>query len=473
MTVQNKKNTSPSLGFSLLVIALIASVLTVGIVSGISVIPLLTLNIVIVVIVSMLAGHTYAELEEGLMQGIHHAIGSVTILLFVGVLIAGWMLCGTVPMLIYYGLGLVNTRLLLPLTFVLCTILSLCTGSSWGTAGTVGIACVSIGSSMNIPVAVVAGAAISGSILGDKLSPISDSTILAASASDTGLFQHVRSMAYTTIPSMIITLILFFFIGSAYANNAMDPSVIAMVRETLAAEYHFNLILLLPMVLIVLFSVLKVPALPSILVSGLSGLALAVVVQGVPVTVAISAMLSGSTANTGVEIVDTMLNKGGITAMLSTVCTAILALGLGGILSKVGYLHTLVEAIVGRVKTERGTVALTLLCGAATLCLVANFYVSVVLAADMFGEAYDKRGIHRSVLSRTLEEANTIMLPLVPWNTSAVYYMGLFGFETLAFAPYLIFAYVNIIFSLICVTLSLFIFKSKKENPAETDWKWR
>lgn len=163
----------PSLWLSVAVIVMIASVLTSGITVGIATIPLLTINIVLVVVVSLLAGYSYSDLEHGMMDGVRRSIDCVMILLFVGVLIASWILCGTVPMLIYYGLGIVSPRLLLPLTFLLCSVLSLCTGSSWGTAGTVGIACVSIGASVGVPVAAVAGAAISGSILGDKLSPLS------------------------------------------------------------------------------------------------------------------------------------------------------------------------------------------------------------------------------------------------------------------------------------------------------------
>ncbi|WP_368181968.1 Na+/H+ antiporter NhaC [Anaerotruncus rubiinfantis] len=462
----------PSLWLSAGIIVMIGTVLTTGITAGIATIPLLTLNIVLVAVVSLLSGYPYRELEQGMMEGVRRSIDCVMILIFVGVLIAGWILCGTVPMLIYYGLSVVSPKLLLPLAFLLCSLLSLCTGSSWGTAGTVGIACVSIGASIGIPVAVVAGAAISGSILGDKLSPLSDATIMAASASGTGLYQHVRSMAYTTAPSFLITLLIFYFMGAAYADTPMHPAVVETVRGTLAEIYQFSPLLLLPMAAILVFSLMRMPAIPAILLSGLLGLFLAVAIQGVDVSTAISAILQGAASNTGVEIVDSMLNKGGITAMLSTLCTAVLALGLGGILSRAGYLHVLVEAISRRVKTDRGTVILTLFCGMITLCLVAQFYVSVALMGTMFGEIYDARRIHRSVLSRTLEESNTIMLPLVPWNTSAVYYMGLFGFHNLAFAPYLVFSYVNIAICLLCVLSGLFIFRRRADNPAETDWKW-
>lgn len=296
---------------------------------------------------------------------------------------------------------------------------------------------------------------------------------MAAGACGTDLYQHVRSMTYTTVPSFLITLVIFYFMGAAYAEASMAPTVVETVRGTLGELYRFSPLLLLPMAIMLVFSLLKMPAIPSIMLFSLLGLFLAVVIQRVDVSTAVSAILQGVGGDTGVELVDAMLSKGGIASMMSTLCTAVLALGLGGILSKAGYPHVLVEAISSKVRTDKGTVLLTLLCGMVTLCIIAQLYVSVALMGAMFGEIYDKRRIHKSVLSRTLEEANTIMLPLLPWNTSAVYYMGLFGFSTIVFAPYLVFAFVNVAVCLACALGGMFIFRSKAGDPAQTDWAWR
>ncbi|WP_320936858.1 Na+/H+ antiporter NhaC [Enterocloster lavalensis] len=430
-----KESGKPSLFLSVTVLAVIAVVLTAGIIAGVPTIPLLVVNIFLVLIISMLFGYPYRELEEGMMSGVKRAMDCVIILLFVGVLIGAWIKCGTVPMIIYYGLSFITPRMLLPLTFIMCSLLSLCIGTSLGTAGTMGVACVSIGVSMGIPIPIVAGAAISGSVLGDKLSPLSDSTILASSASDINIYYHVRSMMYTTIPAVIISLVIFYFLGAQYAQVAMDPSVIESVRVQLAGLYHFNILLLIPVVLIVILSIRKVPAILAILISGFAGLALAVLVQKAALTDVLAVVFNGVKVNSGMELVDTMLSKGGISSMMNTICTAVLALALGGILSEAGFLHTLVERITGSVRSDRAAILVTLVCGILTVMLVTNFYVSAVLMGTMFRELYDRRGIHRSVLSRTIEEANTIILPLVPWNTGCIYYMGLFGFTTLSFAP--------------------------------------
>lgn len=468
-----KESGKPSLFLSVTVLAVIAVVLTAGIIAGVPTIPLLVVNIFLVLIISMLFGYPYRELEEGMMSGVKRAMDCVIILLFVGVLIGAWIKCGTVPMIIYYGLSFITPRMLLPLTFVMCSLLSLCIGTSLGTAGTMGVACVSIGVSMGIPIPIVAGAAISGSVLGDKLSPLSDSTILASSASDINIYYHVRSMMYTTIPAVIISLVIFYFLGAQYAQVAMDPSVIESVRVQLAGLYHFNILLLIPVVLIVILSIRKVPAILAILISGFAGLALAVLVQKAALTDVLAVVFNGVKVNSGMELVDTMLSKGGISSMMNTICTAVLALALGGILSEAGFLHTLVERITGFVRSDRAAILVTLVCGILTVMLVTNFYVSAVLMGTMFRELYDRRGIHRSVLSRTIEEANTIILPLVPWNTGCIYYMGLFGFTTLSFAPYVVFAYANIAVSVICALAGIFIFKAVPGNSAEADWSVR
>ncbi|WP_276855416.1 Na+/H+ antiporter NhaC [Enterocloster lavalensis] len=468
-----KESGKPSLFLSVTVLAVIAVVLTAGIIAGVPTIPLLVVNIFLVLIISMLFGYPYRELEEGMMSGVKRAMDCVIILLFVGVLIGAWIKCGTVPMIIYYGLSIITPRMLLPLTFIMCSLLSLCIGTSLGTAGTMGVACVSIGVSMGIPIPIVAGAAISGSVLGDKLSPLSDSTILASSASDINIYYHVRSMMYTTIPAVVISLVIFYFLGAQYAQVAMDPSVIESVRVQLAGLYHFNILLLIPVVLIVILSIRKVPAILAILISGFAGLALAVLVQKAALTDVLAVVFNGVKVNSGMELVDTMLSKGGISSMMNTICTAVLALALGGILSEAGFLHTLVERITGSVRSDRAAILVTLVCGILTVMLVTNFYVSAVLMGTMFRELYDRRGIHRSVLSRTIEEANTIILPLVPWNTGCIYYMGLFGFTTLSFAPYVVFAYANIAVSVICALAGIFIFKAVPGNSAEADWSVR
>lgn len=450
----------PGLMLSVVIILSMSATLATGLLAGISTVSLLAVNIVLVSAISMLAGYPYRRLEEGMISGIKSAVVCVVILMLVGMLIAAWILSGTVPMVIYYGLQFVTPSLLLVMTFVICSLLSLFTGSSWGTAGTLGVACVAMGSGMGVPIALTAGAAISGAILGDKLSPLSDSTILASSMSQIDIYDHIRSMAYTTTPAVLLTVIAYFFAGRSYENMEAGGNSIAVVSQALSSQYNFNIVLLLPFVVIIVLSVKKFPSLLTIVVSAMTGLILAIVIQGERPGSVIAAIQTGVKIDTGVDLVDQMLNKGGISSMMSTVSILLLALGLGGILNEVGYLKTIVDVLTVRVKTPRAIVLTTLLCGMVTICVIVNFHVSVVLVSSMFRDLYDRNGIHRSVLSRTIEEANTMMLPVIPWNASCIYYMGLFGLNAPVFAPYTFMVWANILVSLIFIVNRLCIFRA-------------
>lgn len=461
------KEKTPSFVFSLAVVAMIALVLGLGLLVGAPVSILLIINIALLILVSMAGGIPYSRMEDGMLQGIKRAISCVLILVFVGVTIGSWMQSGTVPLLIYYGLNILTVKTILPASFALCALLSVCIGTSWGTAGTMGVACVSIGVSLGIPIEMMVGAVISGAIFGDKLSPLSDTTILASSVSEVNIYRHMKSMLYTTGPTFLLSLVVFYFLGLPYADRPLDSTLIEQVQATLAAEFHFTPVLLLPLAIIVVMSVTKVPALLTLLLSGLVGGVFAYFVQGHSVPDILNVMNTGYTADTGVALVDTMLSKGGLQSMLSTVCIAILALALGGILTEGGYLNVIISKVTPRLRSDRAAILTTLGSSVTISMLVTNFYVSAVLIGGLFRDLYNRRGIDRSVLSRTIEDGTTIMLPLIPWNTSCIYYVGLFGVASAAFFPYAVFCWLNLITSVLCTSLGLFIFKVKEEAPVE------
>lgn len=468
MKNNNEKNTErkrPTLVMSVIALAGVSVVLAVGIHFAVPVIVLMLVNILLLTFISLMIKVPYKTVEEGMFKGIREAIVTPIILISAGVMIASWIQCGTVPMLVYYGLGLMNMKIVLPLTFLMCGMLSVCIGTSWGTTGTVGIACVSIGVSMGIPLPMMVGAAISGAIFGDKLSPLSDTTILASTTSEINIFSHVRAMAQTAIPAFVLCLIAYYFLGLPYANQGMDVSVIEEVRSALSENFKFSPFLLLPMLMIVTMSLLKCPAIPTILLSGMMGGLMAILVQGESLASALTVMSTGFSAQTGVALVDTMLSKGGITSMLSTVAVSILALGMGGILDTVGYLEPIVSRIASRLKSDRAVIIVTVIVGVAIVTLVTNFSVVMVLMGSMFRRLYDERDIHRSVLSRSMEDATTLMLPIIPWNTSCIYYMSLFGMTSPDFAPYVFFCWGNLIVSMGATAFGLLIRKVK--SPEE------
>lgn len=458
------KEREPGFAYSVFVVMVIAGVLVAGLACQVPVGILLLLNTVILILFSLLLGIPYERLEEGLLGGIKRAINCVLILILVGALIGTWIQCGTVPMLVYYGLGILNVKTILPLTCLLCAMLSICIGTSWGTTGTVGIACVSVGVSMGIPLEICAGAAVSGAIFGDKISPVSDTTILASSTSEINIYAHIRAMSRNAVPVLFLSTAAYYAVGLRYAGSSLDMTLIEQVRSSLRESFSFSPLLLLPMMLIVYMSIRKKPAFPTIFLSAFLGSVLSILVQKHGIADALSVMNTGYFSDTGVEIVDVMLQKGGISSMLSTIVVAILALAMGGVLDEAGYMKAIVKKLLPYLRGDRSLVLATIGIGIGLTLLCSNYFVVMVLMGSLFRELYDERGIHRSILSRSMEDAITPTIAIIPWNTSCMYYMGLFGLTSYTWAFYAFFCWGNVLFSLLCTMLGLFIRKVKSEE---------
>lgn len=458
------KEREPGFAYSVFVVTVIAGVLVAGLSRKIPVGILLLLNTVILTVFSLFLGIPYGRLEEGMLDGIKRAINCVLILILVGALIGTWIQCGTVPMLVYYGLGILNVKTILPLTCLLCAMLSICIGTSWGTTGTVGIACVSVGVSMGIPLEICVGAAVSGAIFGDKISPVSDTTILASSTSNINIYAHIRAMSKNAVPVLLLSTAAYYAVGLRYAGSSLDMTLIEQVRFSLREGFSFSPLLLLPMVLIVYMSIRKKPAFPTIFLSALLGSVLSVLVQKNRIENALSVMNTGYFSDTGVEIVDVMLQKGGISSMLSTIVVAVLALAMGGVLDEAGYMRAIVKRLIPYLRGDRSLVLASIGVGIGLTLLCSNYFVVMVLMGSLFRELYDDRGIHRSILSRSMEDAITPTIAIIPWNTSCMYYMGLFGLTSYTWAIYAFFCWGNVVFSLICTMLGLFIRKVKSEE---------
>nr|WP_325195959.1 Na+/H+ antiporter NhaC [uncultured Oscillibacter sp.] len=456
----------PGFALSLLTIAVTLAILLIGTKLSIPTIILLLIDILLLMALCVFYLHIpYRDVEKGMLGGIREAIITPLILMCAGMLIAAWIQCGTVPMLIYYGLGWLDVQWVLPISFLLCAVLCSCIGSSWSTAGTVGIACVSVGVSMGIPVEVMVGAVLSGAIFGDKLSPISDTTILASSTSDINIFSHVKAMSITAIPTLVLCFIGYYLVGLHYSHLTLDMAFIEEIRTALASNFTFSILLLVPLVMIAVMSLMKVPAIPTLLIPALTGAFLAVFLQGDSISTVMTALNKGYAAQTGIGLVDTMLSKGGIQSMLSTMATVIIALGLGGVLKAGGFLEPVVFHLTKNVRSDRGLILTTILTGLILVSLVPTFTVVMVLMGDMFRSKFDERDIHRSMLSRSMEDSTTLVLPFIPWNASCVYYMGLFALTDFSFAPYTFFCWGNILVSVIFTCLGLFI--RKVRSPEE------
>ena len=415
-------------------------------------------------------GFKWSELESSMFDSIKMAMQAILIIMIIGILIGTWIISGVVPSMIYWGLKVISPNIFLVASVIVCAIVSLATGSSWSTMGTVGVALLGIGQSLGIPTALVAGSIISGAYFGDKLSPLSETTNLAPAMAGTDLFTHIKYMLYSTVPSLIIVLVIFGIVGIKYSGQELDISQIQLISNTLESSYNTlsPLLLIAPIAVIVLV-MLKVPAIPGLIGGALIGVVIAVFFQGQDMGAILEAATNGYVSATGVESVDMLLSKGGLMNMMSTVSLTICALGLGGILEKTGMLEAIASSILKVAKGVFGTVLCTMLTCTFTNIIAGEQYLSIVIPGRMYSEEFKKRGIHPKMLSRALEDSGTLSSPLIPWNTCGAYIAGTLGVSAFVYAPY---ALLNLINPLVSLAMIAFNYKvARIDDNKEEDLK--
>ncbi|MDX1517277.1 MAG: Na+/H+ antiporter NhaC [Woeseiaceae bacterium] len=418
----------------------------------------LTLGAAIAAIVAIQNGHRWKDLLEAIVNGIGTAMGAVLILLSVGGLIGTWLMAGTVPSLIFYGLELLNPQLFYVAACLICAIAALSTGSSWTVAGTLGVALIGVALGLGLSSAVAAGAIISGAYFGDKMSPLSDTTNLAPAVAHTDLFTHIRHMAWTTTPSFVLALILFTFMGLG-ADVESGGESLAMLQATLDDSFNITPFALVPLVVVFFMAYKKVPPLPTILFGALLGGFVAIVLQPDAVlafsnspelTPAMSmtkgvwlALANGYVSTTGVAEVDDLLSRGGMSSMLVTIWLILTAMAFGAVLEHSGMLMRLIQAALRAAKTT-GTLVMTVVLTCIGINIVAaDQYIAIVLPGKMFKAEFDSRRLEPKNLSRVIEDSGTLTSPLVPWNTCGAYMAATLGVATLAYLPFVFFNLIN------------------------------
>ncbi len=420
------------------------------------------------VIAIYMLGFTWAELEEGVVETIKMSMGAILILLVIGMLIGTWMISGIVPAMIYYGLDILSPGFFLVASLIVCSIVSLATGTSWGTAGTVGIALMGIGAGLGIDPAMTGGAVISGAYFGDKMSPLSDTTNLAPAMAGSTLFDHINHMIFTTGPSYVISLILFAILGMRFGGNTLDPAQITSIQEGLAGQFvSLNPVLLLGPVLVIAMVILKMPALPGLFGGALLGGIFALAIQGSAMNDVLNSFHYGFSAETGNEILDNLLNRGGMDSMMWTVNLILCAMVFGGILERSGMLEALAEAILKIAHGVGGLVTATVFS-----CVFLNFiagdqYLSIVIPGRMYRTAFDEAGLAPRNLSRCLEDSGTLSSALIPWNTCGATMISTLGLTAWTYVPYCFLNIINPIVSVIYGWTGITMMK-KEDDPT---WK--
>jgi NhaC family Na+:H+ antiporter len=392
-------------------------------------------------IVAAVSGYKWKDIEEFMYKGIRLALPAVVIIMLVGVTIGAWIGGGIVATLIYYGLKIISPSLFLVTITVICCIVSVSIGSSWSTMGTIGVAGMGIGLSMGIPAPMVAGAIISGSYFGDKMSPLSDTTILASGLTDTDLFDHIRHMFYTTIPGLAIALIAYFFLGKNAASAGLNSADIQGTIASLQDNFVISPLLLIVPVIVIAMVARKVPAIPALTAGIFLGFLSQIFIQGGSVGDAFGTLFSGYSIESGNKMVDDLFNRGGLESMMYTVSLAMIAMTFGGVLEHTGMLQAIVKQILKFARTTGRLVASTVVSCFITNVTCAEQYISIVVPSRMYASVYREKRLHSKNLSRALEDGGTLTSVFTPWNTCAVFILGTLGVHVFEYAPYAILNY--------------------------------
>lgn len=419
-------------------------------------------------LIGMRRGIRWPALQEGIVTAITIALPAMLILLMVGALIGAWILSGTVPYLILLGTHLLSPQWFYPAVCLICALVSVSIGSSWTTAGTIGVALMGAGQAMELSPAITAGAVISGAYFGDKMSPLSDTTNLAAAVSRVDLFDHIRNMLWTAGPAMIVALLLFTVIGRGSAES--DSTLHLLLEAELTAEFHLGMMTLLPLAVLVVLSARRYPPLPVLALGAVIGAVLAVVLQyDAAVALAPEGMTGLAAAFTGAWIalfdgyqssssaaeITSLLDRGGMSSMLNTIWLIMTAMVFGGVMERTGLLHRLVEALLIFVRGSASLIMTTLGTSFLANVLAADQYMAIAVPGRLFEKAYGDRGLSRLNLSRSLEDGGTLTSVMVPWNTCGAYMAATLGVATFTYLPFLFFNLAAIGFAILWAALGV------------------
>lgn len=404
-------------------------------------------SIVVLILFSLVKRKSWEFIETGLKNGLKEGLTPILLFILIGILIGVWMLSGTIPTFIYYGGQLISAKLFLPSVFIITAIIGISIGSSFTTTATVGVAFIALGTGMGFDPAIVAGAIISGALLGDKMSPLSDTTNIASAVCKVDLFEHIRHMLWTTIPAAIICLVVFSFLSSGASGGSVGK--FADLPAVLKAEGLVSIWALLPAVVMFGVALKRVPAIFVMMVGIITGSVLAFILQpGINVAQLMDVMQNGYTGATGDEAMDSILSKGGIQSMMWSVSLVLLTLSMGGLIQQLRVMERLLIMVQSFVSTTGKLIFATVATAIGVNVTVGEQYMSIILTGQAFEKEYEKQGIASKNLARVLEDAGTVINPLIPYGVSGVFMAGVLGVPVLDYLPFALFCLISPLLSL-------------------------
>ena len=447
MTVLKQSPETPSAP-SFLTAFITFCTLIIGLMSGLFVLEaglhgLLLIAVGLTVVLGLWLGHSYQQIREFIFSGIQQSAPALIIFLLIGVVIAAFIQAGTVATLIYYVLHILSPITFLPIGLVLCSLMSFTTGTSWGTVATVGIVLMTVGTHFGVPTGISAGMIIAGASFGDKMSPVSDTTNLAALSAGAPLYRHIQSMRITTLPSYLITFAGFLVIGVFLNIESAQPIPTTTFIDALDHTFNLHWITLGPLILMLGLSRFKVPAEAVLLLASIAAMCIAFGVQNFDPAQLITSVFTGVKIETPDPLLDTLLNRGGMQAMAWTLTLAIIAVTLGALLNGLGVLSALLSPLTRLMHRPAALITTSTIAATASTATLAEPYAAITLTGQVFKPSYQASTLDSAILSRTIEEGSTLTAALIPWTTTAVFYAAILGVQCLEYAPYALLNWMN------------------------------
>ncbi|MCM3721833.1 Na+/H+ antiporter NhaC [Solibacillus isronensis] len=413
--------------------------------------------IIILIMYGVLRKVPYRIMEQSMIASVSTSIGAVYIFLLIGVLISSWLISGTIPTLLYIGLSIITASFFYAVVFLITSIIGTAIGSSLTTVATVGVAMVGVASSIDASLAITAGAIVSGAFFGDKMSPLSDTTNLAATVAGIDLFTHIRNMMFTTIPAFIISLIVYAWISPK--SQYMDTELITSFKETLFATNLIHWYAIIPLVVLIVCTIFKLPSLATLAISAISGIVLSYFHSSIPLNELFAILYNGYSMETGVEAIDSLLTRGGMNSMLFTIILIVLSLSMGGLLFTLGIIQTLLQALQNQLKSVGSVITGTAFTAIGINVTIGEQYLSLLLTGEAFKEKFKAVQLHPKNLARTIEDAGTVINPLVPWSVCGLFIASTLNISVIDYLPFAFFCLLSPVITILFGWLNITITK--------------
>lgn len=453
-----KQQLKPHLFEALFMMLFIIAIISYSIIKLESVphIPIL-ISIFILIVYGILKKVSYRELEKSMISSVSTSISAIYIFLLIGVLISSWLISGTIPTLLYIGFSIVSASFFYAIVFLITSIIGTAIGSSLTTVATVGVAMLGVASSIDASLVITAGAIVSGAFFGDKMSPLSDTTNLAASVVGIDLFTHIKNMMYTTIPAFIISLIAYAVLSPS--SETIDTQLIAHYKDILLSTNLIHWYSLLPLVLLIICTVYKLPSLATLAISAISGIVISYFHRLIPLNELFTILYNGFTMHTGVEAIDSLLSRGGMNSMVFTIILIVLSLSMGGLLFALGIIQTLLQSVQLLLTSVGTAITGSALTAIAINLFIGEQYLSILLTGEAYKEKFKSLQLHPKNLSRVIEDAGTVINPLVPWSVCGLFIASALQVSVIDYLPFAFFCLLSPIMTILFGWLNITITK--------------